>query len=380
MKIALRIITPFVIIAAAVFGFIFLKGTAPEPKSRVPKPVIPEVSVVSLSPADHNPPVLSYGTVSSYFETQLTPEISGRIIEVAPEFRLGNTVKEDAILIRIDPTDFEAALAREKSLLTVAQRTLAEEEIRAQQAASDWKASGRDLSKASPFVLRKPQLAAAQANIDSARASIEKALADLERTNIRAPFDAVVTARSASVGNLAFPQGPQGEQGAIGTLVSINRAELLLPLTAKQAARVKLPTTAILTSPTRPGVEWRATIARTTPTVDRNQTVTLIAEIEKPFTAAAQPLAIGTFVNAAITAEAISASYEVPEIALINDEFIWALDEKNRLVQIKTTRIQSQNRKAYLILSSEKLTPPLRIVARPLANFEAGLEISPLAP
>ena len=165
----LKIIIPIAIIVLAVLGFKFLGSLKPEPKSRQPPPIVPMVDVISVSPKDHAPPVKSYGTVSSYFETALTPQVNGRITYVSEKFRVGETVDTEHLLVKIDPTDFQAALAAEESNLTVAERTYAEEEIRAEQAAGDWKASGRDLSKASDFVLRKPQLAAAQASIASAK-------------------------------------------------------------------------------------------------------------------------------------------------------------------------------------------------------------------
>jgi|GEM_PF-5083722 len=130
-------------------------------------------------------------------------------------------------MVRIDPTDFEATLAQEQSNLATARRVLAEEEIRAQQAASDWKASGRELSRASDFVLRKPQLAAARATIQSVRASIEKALADLERTTIKAPFDAIVTERSASMTELRHI-GRERSRAPSPLLIVISPPSLLL--------------------------------------------------------------------------------------------------------------------------------------------------------
>lgn len=373
MKTALKIIIPIAIIALALGGFIYMGTLKPSPKTMVPPPVVPNVNVLTVSPEDHAPPVMSYGTVGSYFETDLTPQVSGRITFVSPKFRVGEMVGPEHLLVQIDPTDYRAALATEEANLTVAERSYEEEKIRAEQAAGDWEASGRELSAASDFVLRKPQLAAALAGIESAKAAIEKARADLERTEIRAPFPAVVTARNASPGNRASPQA------SLGALVSTEKAEIRLPLTADQAARVTLPAKAVLTSPLKPGVSWEAELVRMDPTVDtRNQVIYAVAEVLDPFAAGKEPLPVGIFANAAITAQPIPASYKVPEAAYVNDSHVWKIDGEGEIGRLEVPRVFAFGGHVYL-KAPEGAEGALRIVALPLGNFKAGMKIKEAA-
>ena len=369
MKVALKIIVPIAIIVAAFVGFKILGSLKPTPKSRQPPPVVPIVDVISVSPQDHSPPVKSYGTVRSYFKTALTPQVSGRITYVSEKFRVGETVDTEHLLVRIDPTDYEAALAQEESNLTVAERTFAEEEIRAEQAAGDWKASGRDLSKASDFVLRKPQLAAAQANIASAKATIAKARADLDRTEVRAPFPAIITAREASPGNQA------SSQASLGTLVSTEKVEIRLPLTADQVSRITLPASAELTSPLKPDTSWDATLVRMEPVVDQqNQVIYAVAEVEKPFEGEKPPLAVGLFANATIKADPIGQSYRVPEAAFVNDSYIWTVDDQGKLERIEVERLHADDGDVFLKPATE-ISGELNIVSRPLSNFKNGTKV-----
>jgi len=369
MKVALKIIIPIAIIVLAFLGFKFLGSLKPVPKSKQPPPIVPVVKVIEVSPEDHAPPVKSYGTVSSYFETALTPQVSGRITYVSEKFRVGETVDTEHLLVKIDPTDYEAALAREQANLTVAERTYAEEEIRAEQAAGDWKASGRDLSKASDFVLRKPQLAAAQANIESAKATIAKAQADLDRTEVRAPFPAVITARDASPGNQA------SSQASLGTLVSTEKVEIRLPLTADQIARITIPASAEITSPLKPGTSWNANLIRMEPVVDQqNQVIYAVAEVERPFDGDKPPLAVGMFANATINANPIGQSYRIPEAAFVSDSFFWAVDAESKLQKIEAKRLHSDDGHIFLKPASGK-SGELSIVSRPLSNFKNGTKV-----
>jgi len=369
MKIALKIIIPIAILVLAFAGFKFLGTLKPKPKSQQPPPVVPLVNLAMVSPEDHMPPVISYGTVTSYFETGLTPQVSGKITFVSPKFRVGEKIDTEHLLVKIDPTDYEAALAQEEADLTVAERTFAEEEIRAEQAAGDWEASGRDISKASDFVLRKPQLAATEASIKSAKASIAKARADLERTEVRAPFPAVIIAREASPGNQASPQA------SLGTLISTEKVEIRLPLTATQSARVSIPTEAELTSPLLPGVKWQATLVRMEPTVDQqNQVMYAVAEVLDPYGEGKTALPVGMFANASINAKAISDSYRVPDAAYVDDKFIWVMDEKDELRRVKARRVHSFGGDAFLS-PVEAGQGELRVVTRPLSNFRAGMKV-----
>jgi len=369
MKIALKIILPIAILVAAVLGFRGLASLKPAPKSQQPPPIVPMVELVRVSSKIHAPPVLSFGTVSSYFETGLTPQVSGKITYVSPKFRVGETLGTDHLLVKIDPTDFQAALASAEADLTVAERTFAEEEIRAEQAAGDWKASGRDVSKASAFVLRKPQLAAAQANIESVKASIVKARADLDRTEVFAPFPAIVTARSASPGNQASPQT------SLGTLVSTEKVEVRLPLTASQLARVKLPTTATLTSPLKPGVSWEATLVRLEPTVDsQNQVIHAVAEVTDPFAEGETPLTVGIFANASIEAAAIPDSFQIAEASLVNDSYFWTVNDSGELEKIEAQRLHTFEGYAYVRPDGGEKAD-LDVVSRPLSNFKNGMKV-----
>jgi len=391
MKLALKIIIPFLFIGIAV-GIVILLILIKKPKDNKPvKVAVPEAEVILVAKQNHQPPVISYGTVQSHFETTLIPQVAGQIVKVAEAFRVGHLVGKGKELAWIDDADYVAALAREKSNLSTAKRTLAEEVIKAKQAEEDWEASGRVLTDASDFVLRKPQLVAAQASIQSTQAAVKKAEVDIARTIIRSPYDAVVLSRTASLGNYA------SQQQSLGKLVATERVEIRLPLVVDQAARVNLPKLnkndtdkpieVILTSATKTGVQWQGVLTRTEPSVDaKNQVTYVIAEVENPYVADPEPLAIGTFLNATIPAKVIPNVYQVPESALVNDSFVWVLDDSDKLYRISAVRMYSHAEQVYLDLSTKELEELqvkrplqfLRIVTRPLTNFKQAGKVKPV--
>jgi len=146
------------------------------------------------------------------------------------------------------------------------QSALDEEVVRGKQAKGDWVTSGRSLDKASDFVLRKPQMAAAKANIEVAKVEIDLAKINLARTKIRAPYAAIVTARGASLGNVA------NSQTSLGTLVATDKAEVRIPLTPEQMQRVVFSEDnqpeILLMDPNNSKLKWPAKLTRMEPVVD----------------------------------------------------------------------------------------------------------------
>ena len=378
MKIILRIALPLLLLFAAVGIAKKLVDSKKPPQKQQLKANVAEVRVSLVDPELHAPPIESYGTVRSFFETKLTSQVAGKITAVAPEFRVGTHVTKGTVLAQIDPTDFQAALTREEASFSTYQSTFSEETIKSEQAREDWLASGRTLTKASPFVLRIPQLNAAKANIAASEAAINKAKADLERCNIKAPFDAVISERSASLGAYA------SAQSTLGSLISTELVSVRLPLTPEQSQRLELPAphlkaqTITLSSPVKPGVLWSAELVRTMPSVDANNQVTyVIAEIQQPY-AGKQPLSVGTFVTAEIPAKPIEKSISVPEAALVKDAYVWLVDSEYTLVRADVNRIASRQGQSFLSLIDPKIEPPYRVVQRPLTNFRNGTKVKVL--
>lgn len=376
MNIIVRIVVILIILAGALSLKNVLISSKPEQKSKKLVVVVPQVDSLVVELGDYQPSLNSFGTVQSYFETRLTPEVNGKIVSVSPKFRVGEMVSEGEVLATIDDADYQATLATQKANLILRKSALVEEEIRAKQAADDWKASGRDLSKASEFVLRKPQMAAARANIDAAQTAIDKAEVDLKRTMIKAPYNAVITARNASLGNYATAQS------SLGTLVATEKAEVRIPLTAEQMGRVQFSEEnkpeVILTIPSRPDVEWTAELTRMEPTIDpQNQVSYGIAVIDRPYSNDVGPLPVGSFVNVAIPASEIKDVYKVPESALVNDEFVWLLDGEDKLVRAEAERIQSDDGSVFVRVKLDDLESPIHVITRPLSNFRTGTLVKP---
>lgn len=375
------LVAPLILILA-IFGawkMISSKKSTPV-KSRVVTAV--QIVVFESQPETRQPKIESYGNTQAYLTSTLSSQVSGQILRLDPDFQAGKAVKEGAPLVEIDRADYQAALSQREADLAIARQTLEEEKTLSRLAREDWLGSGRTLEKASPYTLRAPQLAAAEASVDSAQTAIGQAELNLERTTLRAPFDAIVASRSASPGNIV------GIGAELGSLIARDRLEVRLPVTPDQATHLTLPTFhgeanpihAKLNTPTLPGITWNAEITRVEPSVDpKNQTIYLIGEIRDPFERKEAFLPVGAFVNATLTGEAIENIHVLPEVAVIEDAYIWIVNKDNRLLP-QTIAISFTQDDLILAHIAEPVAPlPLRVARRPLASFKEGQVVKPVA-
>lgn len=201
------------VIGVIITTVIFL--TEPEAKSEgatVETAMLVDVETVEIGTFE--PVIVATGTVRPVEDVILSPLVSGQIIRRDPAFTPGGFVKKNQVLLQIDPADYRNTLEMRKSEYMQSQTTLDTEMGRQQIAEQDLQLitddslfGGNPLSEEErQLVLRKPQLNAVKASIGGAKASMEQARLNLERTTIRAPFDAHILSQNVT-------EGSQVEQG-----------------------------------------------------------------------------------------------------------------------------------------------------------------------
>ena len=185
---------------------------------------------------------------------------------------------------------------------------------------------------------------------------------------------AVVTERNASVGNYATVQN------MLGTLVATEKAEVRISLSFVQMRHIDFspenkPMVKLI-NPVDERVQWDAQLTRLEATLDpQNQVSYGIATVEKPYSNTAAPLLVGSFVNVLIPSKELKNVYQLPEAAIVNDQYVWLVDGDSKLIKAEINRIQSDDSFAYVRIEQEELSPPFNIVSRPLSNFRSGMAV-----
>lgn len=160
------------------------------------------VETIVVSRGDYRPDLVVLGNVQPARSIALSPRVSGEIIAVDPSFVPGGIVDQGQPLLTIDPADFENVVTLRRAALKQAEAQLAIEQGRQAVARKELEALGREIAQENrALVLREPQIASIRAQMDSARAALDQAELDLERTRVAAPFDAQIMSRSANLGS-----------------------------------------------------------------------------------------------------------------------------------------------------------------------------------
>ncbi len=94
---------PLGLLAAGVLGALLLLATAPSPETAPPPTAIPVVRTVVAETRDVQIRIASYGTVSPRSETELVPEVSGRVEWVSPSLVSGGFF-EEGDKVRVAPS------------------------------------------------------------------------------------------------------------------------------------------------------------------------------------------------------------------------------------------------------------------------------------
>ncbi|MEM9017229.1 MAG: efflux RND transporter periplasmic adaptor subunit, partial [Verrucomicrobiota bacterium] len=196
------------LLALAAWVSLGLLKTPPKAKREKPKTKAPRVSVVPLSRSNEPVTIRAFGSVMAARELTVRAQIRGLITEAHPHLVPGGTLKQGESIVRIEPTDFEIAVQRAEAALTEAKVECEIEHGRQIVAKREWellKGKNGDPSS-SGLALRKPQLQKVEAALAKAKAELDEAKLDLERTNVKVPFDAVVIREAVESGQLIETQ------------------------------------------------------------------------------------------------------------------------------------------------------------------------------
>lgn len=198
------------LLGAGITAVIFL--TEPEAqRSGATKETAMLVEVIAAEKGTYRPVIVATGTVQPALEVMLSPRVSGEVTFLADAFEPGGFVEKGKVLLQIDPADYRNALALRKSDLQQAQSDLDIEQGRQQVAEKGYALTEEPLPDMNKdLVLRQPQLNAAKARVTAARAALQQARLNLERTTVKAPFDAHILSRNVNVGSQVSPANTLG--------------------------------------------------------------------------------------------------------------------------------------------------------------------------
>ncbi len=287
------------------------------------------------------PVIKATGVVQAEQDIMLSPRINGEIIWRSAKFSPGTVVRKGEVLLRLDPTDYQNVLDLRKADLQQAISDLELEMGRQDIAKKDYQLFNDSLPAANKaLVLRQPQLKAAQAVVDAAKVAVQQAELDLERTTIKAPFDAQVLSREANLGS----QVVAGQ--SLGRLVGVDEYWVAVSLPVNELQWIEFPDArnrgSVVRVQSRSG--WRedqfreGRVDRLVGALDdQTRLATVLVSIRDPLVQQASgsqpPLIIGAFVEVHIEARELQDVVRLSRDYLRQGNKVWIMADGQLIIR-----------------------------------------------
>lgn len=340
-----------IVISFAITVIMIFAKPAPKPVQN--KFVPPVVETMNAIPQSYKVQINSQGTVVPRTEITLTSEIPGKIDFVSRKIQSGSSFDKGDTLLVLDQRDFELALIAAQSSMYQAQvvyeRELAESEV----AKKEW--SNINGGKASNLALRKPQLDQAKAALAAAEANYQRALLNVERTYILAPFKGRVRNEYVDIGMVVSPGIPLAQIYAVDMVeVTLPIAEndikfLSIPLDGRMVPFSKQPGMTLTSSFAGFTQTWNGKILRSAAEIDsRTRMLSVIGQVPaKPSKQSNLPIKVGMFVNASIEGRSFNDIFVIPR-EKVRDGEVWVLNNEGILNKREVSVLRYEKDKALI--------------------------------
>ncbi|MBP2701865.1 efflux RND transporter periplasmic adaptor subunit [Photobacterium lucens] len=369
MHVIVRRTLPLVIIAIFIALSVLLLNNKKRPEQQKVQVRTPVLEVIRIEKQDVQLSVDSYGVVEPKYKAEVVSEVIGSVNYISPDFAVGKFVSKGELLARLDDSDYHADLAQAEASLAQAQAKLKEEIARGKVA----KKTLRDVSpnKKTALGLREPQRKQEEANVKFAKAGVERAKRSLAKTEIRAPFDALVKMKNINMGSYLT----QGK--LIGELYGTETAEIRLPITPNSFSYLdlnRLDSRKLNIEAQYGDIQinhWAAKLVRNEGIIDKdNRMIYLIAEVDDPYNlkspldkssiksisslSTSSPsltlpvLQFGTFVTTTIQGKKVKDVIKLPR-HVVRSEQVIVVDSQNKTQTRQVNVVRSDNENAYVI-------------------------------
>jgi RND family efflux transporter MFP subunit len=371
---------PVIVLVIALASAYALVVTKPIPEQIETPESTTAIRVLRVVPGQRQLTVSSQGSVVPRTQSELIPEVSGRVHSISPNLVTGGYFEADEILLQIDDRDYKSKVDRSKAAVT---RARAEDEHarfelkRLQKLAKNKLTSQSQLESA----IRVQRIALA--TLQDAEIALVQAQRDLRRTQLRAPFTGLVRNERVDLGQFVS----RGQ--SIASLYASDFVEVRLPIADKQLAYLDLPlghrgefseadSPSVIISTFYGGqhYQWQGRLVRTEAEIDmKSRMINVIARVDSSKNSNQPPLPIGLFVNAEIEGRWVEDIISLPRAAMRNGNQVLIVDADNRL-RFRDVEMLRFDREEVLVKSG--LRPGELVNISPIQTVVDGMRVKPI--
>ncbi|CAA6677241.1 MULTISPECIES: efflux RND transporter periplasmic adaptor subunit [unclassified Lentimonas] len=365
-----------VVVGAGVVGMKVLKATGPEAKKRQPKVMQVLVDAMPIEQSDAGVRIEGMGLVVAAREVTLKAQVSGRVLEIAPGLLEGLHVDAGTVLAQIEGDDYELKLEQAASTLELRSAELDLEMGFQRVATREWELLGDSddvMAESSSLALREPQLKQAKAMERSAQSALDQAKLDLSRTEIVAPFNALVLSKSVEVGSMA------GMGGEVAQLVSTDAFHVRVSVPVSKLSVLEIPGAEAIVSIDGADTPLPGRVISLLGDLDPDgRMARVLVEVKDPLGLESEnderpKLLLGSYVAVELVGHELPGSVTIPRNTLHNGDNVWVVGEGSKL-EIRPVSVIWKNRDTVVVGSGVNVGE--RLITSPLSFAADGMAVS----
>jgi HlyD family secretion protein len=216
-----------------------------------------EVRMEEVSRRDLISTVTASGNIRARLAVDISADVMGRVIELNVEE--GDDVTQGEVLLRIDPSQLEAAVSRAQAALSQAQAQVAQQQANLTRAERDFERTRslwmRDSTLVSPQQVEDAEtnaevnrslLEAADFGVSQAQAALEETQDQLSKTIIRAPISGKVTRLSVEAGETVVIGTMNNPGSLILTISDLSVVEAVMEVDETDVPEIALGDSAVV--------------------------------------------------------------------------------------------------------------------------------------
>ncbi|KVV48149.1 hemolysin secretion protein D [Burkholderia territorii] len=271
-----RIAVAAALVIAAIVAVLALTG----------RPTVDTTAVTSAYPYQNDTLLNATGYVVPQRKAAVASKGQGRVEWLG--VLEGTRVKKDDIIARLESRDVQASLAQARAQvqvsranLGVAQAELKDAEIALRRTAA---LAPKGAVPAAQLDIDTARVNKARASVNSDEAAIASAEANaqaaqvaVDQTVIRAPFDGIVLAKHANVGDNITPfSSASDSKGAVVTIADMDTLEVEADVAESNIAKIRTEQPCEIQLDALPDMRFAGRVSRIVPTVDRSKATVLV--------------------------------------------------------------------------------------------------------
>lgn len=394
---------PLLILGVGIVGMKYLVSHRRPPKKEVKTQPGALIETIIVHPEKRQINIFGTGTVQPRQGASIAPQVSGKVENVSPKLVVGGFFSTGELLFSIEEVDYQLAVQSATANLIKADVEVLKIKSLARVARQEWERLQLDgKEEPNPLVLYEPQLQGSIAQQTAARAQLEQAKINLERTKIRAPFNCFIRSEQIDLGQYVKVGNPVVE------ISGTDNAEIIVPLPRKVFRWIDIPRgrqqqtgspATVTFTDQQQTYEYHGRLVRVLGDVDpRGRMSRVVIAVDDPFhlrkkTDSYLPeLEIGMFVNVNIHGQQLEQVISLPREALRDQETVWVakpwdsplLKRKGSgtvpvLFKLQIKPVTVIHRQLKTVLISAGLNDGDRVVLTNLNGAANGMKLRPAA-